>query len=281
MCKKLTLGVLVFALLGGLLFGGKVIPYAQTAFKNVQASAQENVPVGFQIDAAKSQLEKIGPEIKNMVWQIAKEKAQIKKLATDLKQSEKVLGKSYDEMMTLREHMSSGEQFYVATNGKAYNSSRVEEDLRHRFEIYQTAEMTNVKKAEILKIRKTSLETAVAKLDEAKSQKRELEVQIENLTARHRMNEVVATASQINIDNSELAKTREMLADIDALVSAKEEMLTIAPKYFGQIPVNADAISSDTDILDEMDAYFDSKQNDDEATYEEAIVVGNDELVSK
>ena len=44
------------------------------------------------------------------------------------------------------------------------------------------------------------------KLGEAKSQQRELELQIENLTARNRMNEVIATATQIKLDNSQLSK---------------------------------------------------------------------------
>lgn len=275
MCKKLTLGVLVFALLGGLLFGGKVVPYAQTAFKNVRAVADENVPVAFQLDAAKTQLEKISPEIKNMAWQIAKEKAQVQRLANEIKSQKSMLETSYDEMMTLREHVQSGDKFYVATNGKAYNTSRVEEDLRHRFELYRTGEKTIAKKAQILKLRQDSLENAIGKLDEAKAQQRQLEVQIENLTARHRMNEVVATASQINIDNSELAKTRQMLEDIDARVSAEEEMLNMAPKYFGQIPVSGEASTVDGDILDEMDAYFDSQDSSDKET----ISISDDELV--
>ena len=276
MCKKLTLGVLALVIVGGLLFGGKVIPYAQTAFHKVKASAQDSIPVSFQIDAAKAQLEKIGPEIKNMVHQIAKESVQIKRLKSDLNQHDEMLQKTYDEMMTLRSHVQSGEKFYVATNGKAYNTSRVEEDLRHRFSLYQTAEKTKEKKAEIMTIREKSLNTALAKLDEAKAQQRELEVQIENLTARNRMNEVIASASQINIDSSELAKTRMMLDDIDALISANEEVLNIAPKYYGQIPVNADSIVPDTDILEEMDAYFDGKsESDDEVDSEDDDLVFN------
>lgn len=274
MYKKLTLGVLGLMLVGGLLFGGKVIPYAQTAINKFKTSAQDRVPVAFQIDAAKAQLDKIGPEIRNMVHQIAKESVQIKRLKTDLDQHDQMLEKSYDEMMTLRSHVQSGERFYVATNGKSYNTPRVEEDLRHRFSLYQTAEKTQEKKAEILAIRKKSLETAMVKLDEAKAQQRELEVQIENLSARNRMNEVIATASQVNIDNSQLAKTRTMLDDIDALISAKEEVLNIAPKYYGQIPVSADSLIPDTDILEEMDAYFD-KSNDSQ----DPIDMEDDDLV--
>jgi chromosome segregation ATPase len=257
------MGVVGFMLVGGLLFGGKINTYAQTAFHKVRSAAQDSVPVSFQIDAAKGQLEKIGPEIHNMVHQISKEEVQVKRLAADLKQHGKMLEQSYDEMMTLRSHVESGSQVYVDTRGRSHSVARVEQDLRHRFSLYQTAEETLEKKGEILEIRKKSLLAAHTKLDEAKSQQRELEMRIENLMARHRMNEVVATATQINIDNSQLAKTRLMLDEIDARIAATTEYLNIAPKYFGQIPVHADSIVPEGDIVDEMDAYFDSKSNDE------------------
>ena len=276
MCKKLTLGVLGLLLVGGFLFGGKIIPYAQTAVSKIRSSAQESVPVSFQIDAAKKQLAKIGPEIHNMGFQIAKETVQVKRLGADLDRQDKMLKTSYEKMMTLREHVQSGEGTYVATNGKAYKTTRVEEDLRHRFTMYQTAAKTKEKQSEILRIRTKSLETAYAKMEEAKAQQRELEVQIENLTARSRMNDVIATAGQLDIDNSQLSKTRQMLDDIDALISAKEEFLNIAPEYYGQIPVGEEETVSDTDILDEMDAYFDgSETSDDEILIEDEDLVLN------
>ena len=58
-------------------------------------------------------------------------------------------------------------------------------------------------------------------------QQRELEVQIENLTARQRMVEVAKTASQIEIDDSQLARTRKMIDDISARIDTEEEMLSL------------------------------------------------------
>ena len=272
MFKKLTLGTLGLLLVGGLLFGSNLIPYAQTAYDNVRTTAQDHVSVEFQIKAAKKQLDKIAPEIKSMVHKIAKEQVQINRLKNDLRQQSDRLEASYDDMMTLRSHVESGEKFYVATNGKAYNSSRVEEDLRHRFKLYQTAEKTKEKQAQVLTLREEAINSAVAKLDEAKAQQRELEVQIEHLTARNRMNEVIGTASKINIDNSQLAKAREMLDNLDARISADEEVLNIAPKYYGQIPVNADSITADSDVLSEMDAYFSKDSKSDDADDDDLVL---------
>lgn len=276
MFKKMTYGAAGVLLVGALLYGGNSLGYLQTAFNKVRNRANDAVPISFQLDAAKGQLSKIDPEIKDMVWQIAKEKAQVKKLATQIAQQDVELEKQYNEMMALKQHVTSGEKFYVATNGKAYTSDRVKEDLSHRFKMYQTAEKTTVKSKEILRLRESSLDSAMAKLEEAKTQKRELEVQIENLAARQKMNEVVITASQINIDNSQLSKARQMLEDIDARLSAEEEMLNLIPKYTGQIPVSENPTETVTDVIEAMEAYFEKAQDSDSKENEKT---SSDELV--
>jgi len=256
MCKKTICGGGLLLLVGVLIFGSNSLGYLQTAFSGLRQRANDAVPVAFQIENAQNQLEKIDPEIKDMIWQIAKEKSQVKKLAAQVASSESELDKQYREMLTLREHMANGDRVYVATNGQAYSTERVKEDLAHRFKMYQTAEKTLVKSKEILSIRNNSLEAAEAKLEEAKSQKRELEVAIENLVARQKMNEVVATTMKLNIDNSQLSKARKMLEDIDARLSAEEEMMNLLPRYSGQIPVGTDAVETAEDLLDNFDAYF-------------------------
>jgi hypothetical protein len=148
--------------------------------------------------------------------------------------------------------------------------------LRQRFAIHKTAEATIAKDEKVLDLRKQALSSAFQKLEEAQSQKRELAIQIEHLTAQHRMNEVVKTASKLDdMDDSQLARTRGMIEDIAAQLATEEEMLNMAPTFFGQIPVDADSIETDSDILEEMDAYFDSQESDSEM-----IDVQDDEFVS-
>lgn len=267
MCKKTICGAGALLLVGVLLFGSNLPAYMQTAFNNLRQRANDAIPITTHIETAQGQLDKIDPEIKNMIWQIAKEKAQVKKLAAQVAANETHLDKQYQEMLTLREHIASGDKFYVGTNGQAYTSERVKEDLAHRFKIYQTAEQTLAKSKEILAIRNSSLEAAEAKLEEAKVQKRELEVAIENLIARQKMNEVVATTAKLNVDNSQLSKARKMLEDIDARLAAEEEMMNLLPRHTGQIPVGTDSVDTSADILDNFDAYFKkskSSSNDDD-----------------
>jgi len=256
MLKKATFMGLGLLLVGGLLFGSRIGPYAQTAVKKIRNTDEQSVPLTFQIDAARDQLKKIEPEIKNMVWQIAKEKAEIKRLEREVETQNASLTKKHEELLTLRNHLKSGETVYVATNGKAYTNARVEEDLRHRFSMYQTAEKTVDKSEQILDLRRKSLEQALAKLEQAQVHQRELEIELENLNARQRMVDVAKTASSINIDDSQLARTKSLIDEISAKIDAEEEMLNLAPKYLGEIPVSEGDVSADGDIAAEIDAYF-------------------------
>jgi len=86
--KKLILGAIGVAVLSGFIFGGNMIPYAQTAYEKAATAVESKVPVSFQIDAAKKQLERIGPEINHMNQEIAKEIVDIKKLANSIKRQQ-------------------------------------------------------------------------------------------------------------------------------------------------------------------------------------------------
>ena len=163
MFKKLTLGVLGLAIVGGLLFGSNLVPYVTTAVSKARQAAKHQVPISFQIDAATTQLQKINPEIKDMVWQIAKEKAQIKRLQTELESNQGSLEASYNEMMTLREHLGSGQEYYTAANSKTYTNARVEEDLAHRFSLYKTGKQTVESQQQVLSSRATAIEAALEK----------------------------------------------------------------------------------------------------------------------
>ena len=193
--KKLVVGTLGTVLIGGLLFGSNIVPYAQTAYQRLTDSAQDAVPISFQIDAAKQQLAKIGPEVNNMYHQIAKEKVQVKRLEQQLVKQLSDLEKSRSEILALRQHLDSGKEFFVATNSKAYTSERVKEDLRHRFTLHRTAEQRLKTAEKTLALRETALNNGFESLEKAQAQQRELQVKIETLNARNRMNDLVKTTA--------------------------------------------------------------------------------------
>ena len=172
--KKYVLGVAGFGLLAALLFGGKGMTYLQTAYEKTTTAIDNQVPISFQLDAAKKQLESIGPEIDDMNQQIAKETVSIKKLESTIERQVEALETSRREMLTLRTHVDSGDEFYVAANSKAYSTERVMEELRTRLSTHKTATATLEKDQKVLELREKALEAALERVAEARSQKSEL-----------------------------------------------------------------------------------------------------------
>ena len=198
-----------------------------------------------------------------------------------LAQQTSELENSQREMLSLRQHVKSGKQFFVASNAKAYTTDRVKEDLRHRFKLHLTAEQRAETAAKTLEVRRASLETAFEGLEKAQTQQRELAVEIETLTARNRMNDLVKTTHHYDFDDSQLARTRTMVEDIGARIDTEEELLNIAPVAFGQIPVSESNVGDSENILGEIDAWLKAKESDNqetEATAEKKLDL-NPELV--
>lgn len=266
MCKKLTLGVLGLVLVGGFLFGGNLIPFVSTAVSKARQAAKQQVPIEFQIDSATRQLNKIDPQIKLMLHQIAKEKVAVARIKRQLSENQESLAASKSQMLTLKEHLLSGEEFYTAANAKMYTNARVEEDLNHRLDLYETAQQTVQSQEQILASRQSSIDAALAKVEEAKALKRELEVKIENLRARNRVNEVAKQASSIDMDNSAIAQVANTIDDIGAQIDAETEMQQMVPKYFGQIPVDEDSVVSQRSALERMSELFEDSSGNEVVT---------------
>jgi len=258
MFKKLTLAALAVLLVGGLLFGRNLIPYAATAYDNVSKAANDMIPVEHQIDAARKQLQQIGPEIKSMRHDIAKEKVAVRKLDKQLIAQRDNLDSQYSKIMALRDHLETGDTHFVS-RGNSYSNDRVKSDLEYRFRNYKTCEQTVEKLERILDIRKQGLGAAELRLEETISQQRELEVQIENLAARQQMLEVEKTAMKINFENdnnTQIARTREMLENIENRIEVDTQMLNLTPDATGTIPMGEEETSFDGDIVNEIDSYF-------------------------
>ena len=129
-----------------------------------------------------------------------------------------------------------------------------------------------------LALRESALNNGFESLEKAQAQQRELQVKIETLNARNRMNDLVKTTAHYDFDDSQLARTRAMVDDISARIETEEEMMNLAPVVFGQIPVNSEANISAGNLLEELDAYFNPSDDAQESAAEE--VKADSDLVS-
>ncbi len=261
MIKKTVIVTAGVMLLLALMFGKKLVPYAQTAYERARNAVHENVPVEFQLDAARKQLTRIETEKKEMLYQIAKEQVAVENLENQLVAQQTNLDRQYANIMRLRDHLESGETHFVSHNRK-FTSNSVKEDLANRFANFKVADETIKKTSQILDVRRQGLESAKTKLEQMIADQHTLALEIENLQARMHMLDVAKSANNISIDNSQLSRTRDMLNEIKARLDVEEEVLALTPRYVGSIPMEGETAPSSENILEDIDAYFADSPSD-------------------
>jgi len=83
--------------------------------------------------------------------------------------------------------------------------------------------------------------------------RRKLEVDVENLEAQFKMVEVAQTLSERNIDDSQLGRVKDLIADVRARLNVAERLANAQVDIDGEIKVSTPQADN---ILDQVTEYF-------------------------
>ncbi len=258
MFKKLFLGgalmVAVPLMVMGMLFGRGSLSYISTAVSEVRNGAKDMVPVEYELKRARRMIAQLEPVIGENRGKIVREEIDVARLERQVERNEQLLAKYKGEILRLRDDLESGSTQYVYS-GRTYSASQVKADLANRFKHYKTLEATTAKLQKIVDIRMNKLTAARQKVAEMEIAKRQLEVDVENLEARLEMIRVAEAASEFNFDNSELARTREVVNDITTRLDVTERMLNTDVELYNRIPLDGEADEVES-ITSDVTSYF-------------------------
>lgn len=250
------------ALLLGLFFGRDAFSYVSTGWGKVHQAVHDRVPVTFQIERARKMIKDLDPEIRRNMQVIAREEVEVDKLQKQVGKNDKELAKSKDEILRLKSDLERGDSTFVYA-GRSYNEKQVKADLANRFARYQTCEATNDKLDKILAARQKGLLAAREKLEAMLASKRQLEVDVENLEARMKMVEVAQTTSNFNFDDSQLARTKDLITDIQSRIDVAEKLVGSEGSFHDEIPLDSEVTSSD--ITEQVTNYFSQPKAESES----------------
>ncbi|MEM1225447.1 MAG: hypothetical protein AAGJ40_07105 [Planctomycetota bacterium] len=250
--KLLTTGA-ALGLLTGVTLATPLGSYARCGWNYVTSSANDAVPVEWELKRARQMIADLKPEIESNARRIAEEKIHVVKLERELDQTQSRLAKSKSDIQRLTADLKMDRNSY-AYGGKTYTSAQVKSDLSHRFKRFQTREQTSEKLSQMLHARQSSLRAATERMDAMLDARRQLEVEVENLQARLGALRVAQTSSKLNLDDSHLSKTRDLLDDIATRIDVAEETMAVDVEYFGEIELDE---PSDETLLEDITAYFD------------------------
>ncbi|HTN77905.1 MAG TPA: hypothetical protein VL096_21755, partial [Pirellulaceae bacterium] len=232
------------ALLLGLFFGRDAYSYVSTGWGRVHQAVHDRVPVTFQIERAHKMIKDLEPEIRRNMQLIAREEVEVDKLDRQVDKKSKELAKSKEDILRLTADLERGDSNFVYA-GRSYNQKQVKADLANRFARHQTCEATSEQLDKILSARQRGLVAAREKLEAMLAAKRQLEVDVENLEARMKMVEVAQTTSNFNFDDSRLARTKELITDIQSRIDVAEKLVGAEGNFHDEIPLDSEAEATD------------------------------------
>jgi hypothetical protein len=254
--KRGVVTVVGVSIVGGLLFGKDVASYVRSSAKSVRTVVKDSVPIEFELRRARDMLEEIMPEMHANIRLIAQEEVEIAALQTDIAKSGKAMDQERARIATLRDALAKPQARYCF-GGQEYPRSYVKEDLSNRFERFKESELVMAGKKKLLATREKSLHAAMQLLERTRSRKRALEDQIESLASQYRLVKAAAVGSQVKVDNSKLAQTEKLIAQIKKRLDVHERVLAHESKFIQAIPVDA---VPEEDLLTQVDEYFQERQ---------------------
>jgi len=271
MITKLLVGTAAAGLLGIFVFGRDVCSYMSTSVTSVRDAIKSEVPLEFEIQRAREMVDNLVPDIRKCMHVIAEEEVNVEDLQREVARKEKELGKQKEQILALRSDLGGGQSAFRYA-GRVYTSEDVRRDLSQRFERYKVAEETLASKQQILQARLKSLSAAREKLDGMLAAKQDLEIQIENLDARLKTLQAAQTASEVQIDDSQLARAKKLIRELNKQLDVKERMLDAEGQLTGLIPVDAEEDDDiPADLSAQIDEYFGNEADDSVKTAEKSL----------
>lgn len=254
--KRSVIAAVGLSIAGGLLFGKDAVSYICSSAKSVRTAVKDSVPVEFELKRARDMLEEIIPEMYANIRLIAEEEVEVAALKADIANSKEAIEEEQMRIAKLRDELGKSQAKYCF-GSREYPRSYVKEDLAHRFERFKESELVLASKQRLLTARQNSLDAATLLLERTKTRKRELEDKIEALASQHRLIKAASIGSNIQVDNSKLAKTENLINQIKKRLDVAERVLAHESQFIQAIPVD---IVAEADLLTQVDEYFQTKE---------------------
>ncbi|MES2791559.1 MAG: hypothetical protein V4719_18215 [Planctomycetota bacterium] len=254
MLKQALIGTSVAAVLGGFVLGRDSWSYVATSVSSMRQAIKREVPIEFEVQRARDLVFQVDSEIRKCLHVIAEEEVNVDDLRKEVDLQAAAHQQSKDQILVQRRDLQEKKDTYSYA-GRIYTVSEVEQDLADRFSRYRTVEETLQSRQQVLKAREHSLTAARRKLDSMLDSKEQLLVQIENLDARLKTLQASQVASTVNVDDSQIARTRQLIAHLNKQIEVRQKLVDGTGNVSGLIPIDVPS-GPRADITAQIDQFF-------------------------
>ncbi|MEZ6115021.1 MAG: hypothetical protein R3C28_00375 [Pirellulaceae bacterium] len=266
MFKKAIVGGAIGLISMGMLFGRDAVSYVSSSVGWVQDSVKNSVPVKLQIERARKMIDDLEPEVYRNKALIVNEEVSVERLARRIDGLESKQASEKDNLVRMTSDLNTGDS-HIYYAGHRYTAAQVQTDLESRFERFKTNDEMLASLHKTLHSRQKSLAAAKDKLTSMLAKRAQLLADIAKLEAQEKMVEVAKNTSEFKFDDSKLARTMQLVQDIQTRLEVDERMLESEVNFPVEIPVSEPATGN---ISERIAEYFGSQDADDVQIAEES-----------
>ena len=254
-CSIIKKGVLGAALGAGALyaaFGTSAPGYVRTAFHNFRHSVKHSVPVQFEIDHARHEINRLEPAIKDNIENLAWATDDVERLDREVVAIRQTLDSEKTALTNLRASVEAGDT-RLAGNIR-YTTDELKAALKGRFDNYKQTGSLLKDKEETLKSKQKSVIAARQQLAQMSATKRKLLTQLAAIEARLKMIQTTRDSNEFNFDDSALSRAKASVTDLEKRLDVMAKISEMEGQYAGSTIPALD--EPGRDVLREMDAEF-------------------------
>ena len=273
MIKKLLVTGLVVSTVGYCALGRDMWSYFRTAGKFVHDEVKKEIPLEFELERARQSIEKLMPEIHQSMHFIAEQQVDVEHLNKQIAAREDSVTKQKTQLLVLRSKLDQDTNEIYVSEGKTADRSLVEKDLEQRFSRFKVLEETLKHEHKLLQAREDMLEANRTKLVGMMGEKRELELQLAQLEARLKTIQAAETVSSLALDNSELSRAKQMVADLNKQLDVREKVLAHEEAFNDLVALESEVTTKKSaNIENEIDQHFKSGVTNTDTQESESLV---------
>ncbi len=252
--KRIVIGSVILGVIGtGVVLTG-ASSYVRSSGRMIKSAVKDSIPFEFEIQRARDLLDDLVPELRANLRLVAAEEVEVANLEKAITAQKADVEAERGKVRKLRTALNHQKVSY-RYGGIDYGRGEMVSELARRFDQLRTTEKLIDGRLELLKNRKRSLDAAIRKLESTRLARVHLEAEIESLEGQFRLTQAQAAESQFEIDDSKLAQTQKVIAELRKRLNIAQRVLAREAKFVENIPVEMDS-ESETSVVDRVDTYF-------------------------
>jgi len=232
MCKKLALTAAILVGVAAVLTFTRVGSYSRTIWTEIKTSAQEQVPVEFEIKRLKEEVSKLIPDLRKNLSVVAEQMASVERLEKDIATRQANLDRNKAVLLKMAADLETSEISFIY-EGKVYNRDQVARKMDLDWKSYKIAQIELRNQEQLLDLKRRELDNSKAKLDSIREQERTLRLEIAELEAEFSSVNLAKTKNRFTVDDSRLGDVKKSIEELRFRLEKEKKVNQLEAEYFG------------------------------------------------